>query len=592
MNKIRLLINKENILYILPLLPILFFIIIIPMLIGYREIEVIGPASKYWIDGDMNYSFYSYIKSITIPICAGTALIFLAIQILQKKIQLKMTIPISLALLYGILIIISSLTSRYAYLPIFGAPDRYEGMIVLLSYIIMFIYTLLVVDKFEKAKVIIYTFIGSICFLAFIGSLEFFGFHLVELEFFRKLFNYSQYSADFLGALKVTALSFYSINYVGQYLSLVIPLILFSFYYVKKKIYVLFFVLVAYFAMMCVFGSYSFAAFIAIIVSIIVFITLFRKQIFTQWIKSIILVVILITLYFITNWLTAGLVGERALILSPTYEGNSREFKTSDIYLSDIIITDIQAFIDTDVIDIIVSYENNIFIIKDSNNNPVSLVINDNGLMIVANNPSFEDFSFDINNEEGLIRVLFSGNNFYMKEYEGKLKIIGYSFRLLDIREIKKSSLQFPETLFSGRGIIYNGLLPSVKDHLLFGNGPDTTILSYPQDDILGKINTFHSPIILVSKPHSLYLQILHDLGLFAFLIFVGLISYYAITSVKLYIKLINNQKNMMGGAIAISIMSYLIASICYDSTVHISPIFWILLALGIIINKLNQKPT
>jgi len=572
------------------LLPIIFFICIIPMLMGVKEVRLSELVNYFWITDNINYSLFSYVKYIAIVINTLITLIILTISILKKKITFKFNVFIILALLYGLFIIISTQTSQYKNLAYFGAPDRYEGMYVLLSYMVMFIYTLTIINNFKKFKIVLYAFIFSIGIMTFFGALEFFGFHLVEIEFIRKMLNLPIYAANNLGAQKTTSLSLYSINYVGQYLALVIPLILFAYFAVKKPIFKMLFIAISYFALMCIFGSYSYASFIAIILSLVIFLLLYRKVVISQYKGTIILIVSLVLLYFITNAFTSGLVSQRADILSPSYEGDKREVAQSRILLNNIDIIKNNAFIDTDSEDFNIIYKDKQFYFTDTKDLELQTIYNSETKKTYFANGTYSDFSFDIDNNRGIIGVFFAGKEFYLEEYVDTLKVYAFKGYLLDVVDIPKTKFQFPPTLFSGRGIIYNGLLPSTKEHLLFGNGADTTILSYPQNDIIGKINVFSRPNILISKPHSLYLQILHDLGLFALLTFILLISLYAIKSIILYVKCDMDQKHMIGISLSVSIFAYLVASFCYDSTVHISPIFWTLLALGIIINKLIEE--
>ena len=590
MNKIKGFFSKDKTWDIITLLPIIFFICIVPMLMGLKTVELKGPVMDYWITEDVNYSLFSYIKANAIIITSLFSLLVLIIRIIIRKTKFTLNIYIILAFLYGVFIVIASNFSKYIYLPMSGAPDRYEGMYVLLSYVFMFIYTILFIDSFKKVKIIIYSFIISICIMTFVGTFEFFGFHLIEIDFIRNILNFSQSTAIHLGNQLSTSLSFYSVNYVGQYLTLIIPFILLAFLSLKKLKYRIAFGLISYFALMCVFGSYSLAAFMAIVIALIIFILLFRKIIIKKWKSLVILIVFLLLASYITNIFTTGLITKKSNALSIDRELQVNETRTSKIKLNDINIENNLAYIDTDSTDFYVLYENSTFIIQSSDKQPLPIKYDEEKKYSYIDLDKYEDYRFEIINEEARIKVMFEGSSFYLKEYLGTFKVIAFKFYLLDVVKIEKTKFQFPDYLFSSRGIIYNGLLPSIRDNLLFGNGPDTTILTYPQNDIIGKINVFRTPIILISKPHSLYIQILHDLGLLAFITFILLIALYAFKSIKLYYNCKMTQKNMLGITLSVSIFSYLVAAFCYDSTVHISPIFWILLAIGIIVNNIIEE--
>lgn len=118
---------------------------------------------------------------------------------------------------------------------------------------------------------------------------------------------------------------------------------------------------------------------------------------------------------------------------------------------------------------------------------------------------------------------------------------------------------RIPESLFSGRGFIWANTLRSLT---FFGKGPATSVLDFPQLDLMGKLRAGWGPDMIVDRPHSLYLQIAHATGILS-LLPLGFIVFIALRKRTLY---------------RTSLIGFLICAIFTDSFVGVTPIFCILL--------------
>ena len=122
-----------------------------------------------------------------------------------------------------------------------------------------------------------------------------------------------------------------------------------------------------------------------------------------------------------------------------------------------------------------------------------------------------------------------------------------------------------------------------VRDTWLYGYGPDTYVVRFPQHDVLGKINTGGTPRIVVDKPHNLYLQTIVSTGLISFLALIVLFATYCLLCFR-HIRMLDQDdiRRWMSIGIFVAICGYLIAGLFNDSVVSVAPIFWILWGLGI----------
>lgn len=107
-----------------------------------------------------------------------------------------------------------------------------------------------------------------------------------------------------------------------------------------------------------------------------------------------------------------------------------------------------------------------------------------------------------------------------MKNELGYVGLNGY------IQPLEQSA--FPELseyygAFTGRGYIWLNTLPALKNCFLIGTGSGEFCFHYPQNDIVGALNTHGSANLLTDKPHSMYLGLAVSCGIPALLIFLAL---------------------------------------------------------------------
>jgi O-antigen ligase len=93
---------------------------------------------------------------------------------------------------------------------------------------------------------------------------------------------------------------------------------------------------------------------------------------------------------------------------------------------------------------------------------------------------------------------------------------------------------------------------------------------------------------IIVDKPHNLYLQTAVNTGVLSLISLLFFWGIYLVNSMKIYLKgNLNSYTEYMGAAIFLSITAYLVAGMFNDSIVAVAPLFWILLGMGIGINRM-----
>jgi len=142
------------------------------------------------------------------------------------------------------------------------------------------------------------------------------------------------------------------------------------------------------------------------------------------------------------------------------------------------------------------------------------------------------------------------------------------------------------QTKGSSRIYIWSRSIPLLKNSRLFGYGPDSYPIIYPQNDYFGKFISYGTPYMFISKPHNMYLQMAINTGLVSLAGFLMVVVSYFIQSLKIHISSEKvTEREVISLGIFIGVFSYLLAGLFNDSAVSVAPNFWILLGLGMALN-------
>ena len=146
------------------------------------------------------------------------------------------------------------------------------------------------------------------------------------------------------------------------------------------------------------------------------------------------------------------------------------------------------------------------------------------------------------------------------------------------------------ERAFSGRGYIWSVSIPLLKKHFFLGSGADTFVMTYPQQDYLRLWRNGFSEQVM-SKPHSLYLQVGVQNGVIALIGMVAFFVMYLLNSVRLYINTrFENFYEQAGVAVMLAVLGFAVMGISNDSSVTVSPVFWAIAGLGVYLNHKSSE--
>jgi hypothetical protein len=185
-----------------------------------------------------------------------------------------------------------------------------------------------------------------------------------------------------------------------------------------------------------------------------------------------------------------------------------------------------------------------------------------------------------INNKNWLFSNQTGDNSFYYLNTYGKFDKI-----------ISPDSSIFTgyENYLSNRGYIWSRSIPLLKNHIILGSGADSFAMVFPQQDYLGLYNAGFEGQLL-TKPHNMYLQIGIQTGVLSLICFLLFYGIYFIKSIRIYIHgRFDNYYSQLGISIFLGTVGYMIAGFANDSSITVSPVFWVLLGLGYVTNRLVE---
>jgi len=574
------------------LLPILIMLIIYPFIVKMNVFPTPRGSFEYLVHplGDANGDFYFYEKlKLLIPISAVLLLVFLL-----KKEKLKTRYNIGIGI-YIIGITISTLLSPFLSIAVKGGGNRYEGYYALLSYGVLCLCLLNIsVKDIKKVKVIIYSLFAGGIVVAITGLTEFFGRSIYKIPFLADfilpneelLRGVGSPSGGYISLIQVIKESpkFHNVssslgnsNYGGSFAALILGVAVVLFIERKRivdkilpgTVYTLVFALLL--ASRSRAGMVSFQACL-----ILLFILKFKNL--KRYLGSVITLCLISAAVFTSmNYFAGGRIGDKMSDFEVAKKSELRE----------LIATDNKLILDTYKGKLYTSINNGNLEFTDTENRrvPVKKV----GERLFLEDERYENISFSkderYNNlfyleymETRKYPVVIAGNSFKTIGREGLMEDIVSPPRIREVDSI--------QTKGSARLYIWSRSLPLIKKTGLFGYGPDTYPIIYPQNDYFGKFIAYGTPYMFISKPHNMYLQMAMNTGLISLVGFLMVVIPYLIQSLNIHRRGdTGDERTIIALGVFIGTFSYLFAGLFNDSAVSIAPNFWMMLGLGIALN-------
>lgn len=598
--------NGYPMIYLFPLIAVLAFI---PALV-YQSNVTTGLAKYDWFVGNTeSIDFFLRAKSIWLYVFYGIILFLMLYMVFSEEIKLIWSAMLIPLFVYGLLCFVSACFSIDRYYSFKGIYEQYESVWMLLGYILLVYFAFYTLHSEEGVKRIIPWFVGGITFMTLLGICQATGHDPMTYKAVQSLLITKK---DLIGKLSLifgkgrTYMTLYNPNYVGFYGVLSIPLLLVLMVHTKKWIARILYALLMAGMFVCVFASQSRAGIVALGVALVVLVFCMRRVFLKKWYIALGFLVVAAGGFFAVN-----LMNDNELIhrLQGMFQSEEKE-----TYALESIVTDKDVVFTINGNEFHVTQEledgehasfrlvdqHGVEIPSEPAADSEEMVVTDERFPMrlgVIEMKRFKGFYVKttlpqkVNGIEQPVEKQWSFTNRVIKGDDSYyIKAGGASLFHIKKAEDGLSYLENHYSLANGRGYIWAKTWNILKKYPLLGSGPDTFLIAFPNDDLVGLYNSGHDGEF-ISKPHCLYLQIAAQTGipsLIAFLVFFG---WYLLSSIRLYWKRdFSGYMPKIGVAIMVSVIGYLVMGLTNDSCVAVAPIFFVLTGMGMGINLYNKQ--
>ena len=494
-------------------------------------------------------------------------------------------------LAYGFFCIISYLLSEHKKLGFNGAVEQNETILVLLGYCMITYSFFILLQKYDLTTTICRA-LGIGCVLLIVISLfQLFSHDLLQYSWVQVLVIPSRFrenasqiilQSDVNTYNRVYA-TLYNPNYFGVYGTLIFPILFYSFFHERQKCFRFLFAISIPLLFLLLLASGSKTFLLVFIIQMVLFCFFLFWQGKKYLFPTILTVIVLGAVFLIHNAFSGNLFQNWSKSI---FQASPEKAQLEDIQIQ----------------------KDGVFIIYGDHTLQLSFRIKESGGTIQVLDQNGREFEHQINNKGQYCLQESDLSHLYF--YAGRLKekyicvaVIDdipwyftyieqedrYAFLTPDGKEkmISKAKNILPgfERIASGRGYIWGRSIPLLKENLLIGQGPETFMLQFPQNDYISAANAGYYNMI-VSRPHSAYLQIGIQTGGISFLFYVlTFIFYFIRTLIQLFQKKRFQKAEWIKVSILLSLIGYMICMLAHDSLVVTAPIYWTLLGCGMSLN-------
>lgn len=577
--------NQKNI--IIPIIPFIVFVAVIPLVIHHKVLPVEQAVQEFWNQGRRNTDYFSYYKSILIIAVTMFSFVLLFISPFSRKAISRNKLIIIPVIVYALCIIASTVFSEYRHTSVYGFPDRYEGALVLLSYLVMFFLSVFFIKEEVQIRIVVVSLAVSSVIIGIIGVMQVFGLDIFNTGFGKSLIL-SGNLKEYTGSIRATSVAYavntavstlYNSNVLGQYMSMIFPLIFTFFILTQSTKFRILCGAATFLIFANLIGSNSRASLISMILTVIIIVVSLYKYLITRWKQLITAFICFVLIFLLIDSSRGGLTGSRIASV----------FSMKDTHIEDNDIDKIKNF----------KIQENQLVLECTNSS-LTLDVSDNYLRFINENgvemkPSstqqdteitleddkYKHFTFIIN--KNLIKIRKGKSFLYFAVLNNKFQFLDRNGIVINDLAAKRFGFESIERFASGRGYIWSGTIPLLPRSILWGFGPDTFAMYFPQHDFKGKLNFMYDAYLIIDKPHNLYLQMAVNTGVLSLAAFLFIVGYYIIGNFRsLRMGIYDNFACKVRLAVLASIIGYLLSGLSTDSTVSVAPVFWILLGLGI----------
>ncbi len=586
--------------------PIMILLGVVPLMVQMAKTEI--PDERILYITNNNVDMFSQVKATWIMMMVGLILVILFLGFSKAFVKWDTFAKVAYVStgVYAVMTLAAMGLSEYTHVAKWGLPNRAEGGIMLLCYVVIMLYTYSVVTEHTDYKYILIPLGLLVVVEVVLGYFQYRGEDLLMTEWGKQLIVPAHYAED-RAALKPLYEkgnmygTMFHYNYIGSFAAMLVPLFAILTAFLRDYKWKLFCGIATLASIGTLFLSTARSGLIGVACAVGVALMLFIPYFIKRW--KVTLSIVIATGVFVlgANAVTQGaifrriptLVADIVAVFTPQEEVS--DYKQT-LPLQDIVSEEGKTtlYMGDETLTMMVVGEAVKF--YDTTGEEAPYIYMDMG----ANNQYY--FTQDKRYEKWVFPTVLIEETHYLKVQYGDTYVATlsledgitllehYTKEPMTLEEAPHWGFKGQEKLGSARGYIWSRSLPLLKETWLVGTGPDSFGFEFPQDDLLAKWYAYGDPNMTVDKVHNLYLQIAIQQGGIALLAFLTLIGAYLVQCIKLYaFKKDYTEQQVIGIALMLAVVGYLGAGLFNDSVVSVAPIFWILLGAGMGMNYLYK---
>lgn len=595
------------------LMGIFLFIIvaIIPVICKLSQVEVSSEEYNVIRSGSTVNDVFAYSKSVLLLTMGVIVTMFMTFQILGEdgfKINFKSK-PVILAGIYILLVLVSSVFSKYHHTSFFGVAERYEGFFMWLCYMIFMIVAMAFASDKDRLNFILWAFIASGLFVGIIGVLQFAGYNIFATEWFSKLVMGKAYNGVPM-KIKFDSVfaTLYNPNCAGMYFGMMFSAtaVIAVLMPIKNK-FKWVFAFIALILLVCAIGSNSVGGLMGLmagigftaVVCICYYIFVIKsKKAIGLTVGGVLAAVIGIVILFNSN----AVIIQKVRIITDALK-NGQALTESASFYEDVQVDGMLGKVITKDGEYAIDYAkeatqfmHNGVVLNPTSEEPMS---NGSGTKYVFNEPSIQWnlYLYNVESKNIFVASLIGADAqgtetaFLFGESNGKLAMLDKFANPIDINTpVESWGFKGVERLGSNRGYIWSRSIPLLKHNIFVGSGTDTFVFEFPQQDVRSKLNYLGNPYVIIDKPHNMFLQIGINSGIISLLVILALFALYIVQTIKKVFSDKSQALNAIRLGIMAGVVAYNVAGLTTDSVVTVAPVFWILLGTGFGANVINSN--
>ena len=583
------------------LVPIIIVLALVPLIVRLKIITFPTENLNWYPDATKTLGdLFVYYKSKLIVLAGIISVCIIAYQMLNKKFKFNNYKSFYLLYTYLGFVMLSYMFTSNLFFSTTGYIEHYENVFVLISYVLIFMYTAISLKTEKEFETLIYFWMGSIAILFIIGLTQFLGHDFFYTKLGRILILPPEYvnKEEVLQARgygeNLIYQSLFHYNYVSFYASLALPFFTVLLLVDKKKIHRLIYALIVGIMAFNLVGSGSRNGVMGIAVALLFIILVLRKIILANWKSVSAITIVCIVLLVVGNAATGNVMMSKFTSLF------SEMGQTIDYPLNGIYTYEDKSVIDYDDAYLEVRYEPGKsytqFSFYDKEGTLLEYTKFDKVFKFTAKDEPLDKYkhityTYASYQDNYVAKMTIDGTDWNLAYVDDGFAYLAPYGKYEQLVEVPAVGFEGKERFGSERGYIWSRSIPLLKEHFLLGSGPDTFAITFPQDDYVGKYNAYNTQKMIVDKPHNIFLGYGINTGVPSLLALLIFWIIYIVWSLKLYFKSdFSSFYAKIGVASLVAVIGYLSSGIFNDTNTNITPVFWAILGIGFAANLRYKK--